>query len=84
MTQDDEDDVLAELDALVAEEEIKLPDVPADNLPEVLEHENDEEEISNEKLRKVKEKPDKVLIEVPSSPTTSLLPINPISLSLFM
>lgn len=66
LTQDDEDDVLAELDALVAEEETmenKLPDVPADTLPEILEVEKGEEETSNGKLRKVKEKPDKILIE---------------------
>lgn len=47
LTSEDEEDVLAELDALEAEEELqqraKLPDVPSDELPAKEEEEEDEE-----------------------------------------
>ncbi|XP_037805403.1 charged multivesicular body protein 6-A [Lucilia sericata] len=67
LTQEDEDDVLAELDALVAEEdettaEIKLPEVPNDTLPNNV----DDEVVEGEKPTKevkTKEKPAKVLLE---------------------
>ncbi|KNC21091.1 hypothetical protein FF38_00532 [Lucilia cuprina] len=67
LTQEDEDDVLAELDALVAEEdettaEIKLPEVPTDALPESANEDITEEENLTKEV-KTKEKPAKVLLE---------------------
>ncbi|XP_075166021.1 vacuolar protein sorting 20 [Haematobia irritans] len=66
LTSQDEDDVLAELDALAAEEDSKvavsLPEVPSDNLPEVEEMVSDDNE-ENAKVGKVKEKPSKILVE---------------------
>lgn len=48
LTSEDEEDVLAELDALEAEEELqqraKLPDVPSDELPAKEEEQQEEEE----------------------------------------
>ncbi|XP_073812384.1 vacuolar protein sorting 20 isoform X2 [Musca autumnalis] len=69
LTQQDEDDVLAELEALEAEEAaniaVSLPEVPSDKLPEVVEDVagDNEEELATEKVGKVKEKPTKVLVE---------------------
>uniref|UniRef100_T1PGL9 Snf7 n=1 Tax=Musca domestica TaxID=7370 RepID=T1PGL9_MUSDO len=69
LTQQDEDDVLAELEALEAEEDAKvavsLPDVPSETLPEVEEEVagDDDEEVAKAKVGKVKEKPAKVLLE---------------------
>ncbi|XP_005174779.1 charged multivesicular body protein 6-A [Musca domestica] len=68
LTQQDEDDVLAELEALEAEEDSKvavsLPDVPSETLPEVEEEvAGDDEEVAKAKVGKVKEKPAKVLLE---------------------
>ncbi|XP_061387740.1 charged multivesicular body protein 6-A [Musca vetustissima] len=68
LTQQDEDDVLAELEALEAEEDAKitdsLPEVPSDKLPEVEEVAGDvEEESAKANVSKVKEKPAKVLVE---------------------
>lgn len=67
LTQEDEDDVLAELDALEAEEEkvneIKLPEVPTDSLPEQVEKEQIYEETNDTKVKSAKEKPAKVLLE---------------------
>ena len=53
LTQEDEDDVEAELEAILDVED-QLPDVPADKLPEV------PEERQQEKPRKVKQAPTKV------------------------
>lgn len=67
LSQEDEDDVLAELDALEAEEEkaneIKLPEVPTDSLPQNVEEEQVEEGTKATKEKSAKEKPAKVLLE---------------------
>ena len=66
LTQEDEDNVMAELDALVAEQdaespEIKLPEVPKDELPEI--NDTQEENATTEKMKAPKEKVSKVLLE---------------------
>lgn len=66
LTQEDEDNVLAELDALVAEQdatspELELPEVPKDELPEI--SDNRETETFKEKVKTPKEKASKVLLE---------------------
>lgn len=72
LTQQDEDDVLAELDALEAEEQrVQLPDVPSEELPATpaaaaaddLEDEEDEQETAATKATKVKDSAKKVLME---------------------
>lgn len=72
LTQQDEDDVLAELDALEAEEQrVQLPDVPSEELPATpaaaaaddLEDEEDEQETAATKTTKVKDSAKKVLVE---------------------
>ncbi|XP_064541398.1 charged multivesicular body protein 6-A [Drosophila montana] len=72
LTQEDEDDVLAELDALEAEEQrVQLPDVPSEELPATpaataaddLEDEEDEQETAATKATKVKDSAKKVLLE---------------------
>ncbi|XP_013119179.1 charged multivesicular body protein 6-A [Stomoxys calcitrans] len=67
LTSQDEDDVLAELDALAAEEDanvaVSLPEVPSDNLPEAEEVASDEDDEVKAKVGKVKEKPKRVLVE---------------------
>ncbi|KAM8713976.1 hypothetical protein ACLKA7_014179 [Drosophila subpalustris] len=61
LTQQDEDDVLAELDALEAEEQgVELPSVPSDDLPAAVE---DEEESVETKATKTKTNTKKVLVE---------------------
>lgn len=61
LTPQDEDDVLAELEALEAEEDdavpVSLPEVPKDEIPNA-----DEVEVK-EKIRKVKEKSATILID---------------------
>lgn len=61
LTSQDEDDVLAELEALEAEEDdavpVSLPEVPKDEIPNA-----DEVEVK-EKIRKVKEKSATILID---------------------
>lgn len=67
LTPQDEEDVLAELDALEAEEEgVQLPNVPSDELPATAQ--NNEEEIEDdeeeaETKAKIKTKAKKVLVE---------------------
>ncbi|XP_065369328.1 charged multivesicular body protein 6-A [Calliphora vicina] len=67
LTQEDEDDVLAELDALVAEQdetkEIQLPEVPTDSLPNNVSDEEVEGEQPTKKVKTIQEKPAKVLLE---------------------
>ncbi|EDW60025.1 charged multivesicular body protein 6-A [Drosophila virilis] len=72
LTQQDEDDVLAELDALEAEEQrVQLPDVPSEELPAApaaaaaddLEDEDDAQETAATKATKVKDSAKKVLVE---------------------
>ncbi|KAH8348780.1 hypothetical protein KR084_011000 [Drosophila pseudotakahashii] len=65
LTTQDEEDVLAELDALEAEEEqqkaVLLPEVPTEDLPTPAESESVEEEA--EKTKAISSKPKKVLVE---------------------
>ncbi|KAL7737033.1 hypothetical protein ACLKA6_005257 [Drosophila palustris] len=61
LTQQDEDDVLAELDALEAEEQgVELPSVPTDDLPAAVE---DDDEGVDTKATKTKTNAKKVLVE---------------------
>lgn len=70
LTSEDEEDVLAELDALEAEEELqqraKLPDVPSDELPakdEEQQEEEEDEETATAVETKAKITSKKVLVE---------------------
>lgn len=70
LTSEDEEDVLAELDALEAEEEqqqrAKLPDVPSDELPakeEEQQEKEEDEETATAVETKAKIKSKKVLVE---------------------
>ncbi|XP_006635228.1 charged multivesicular body protein 6 [Lepisosteus oculatus] len=47
LTQEDEDAVLAELEAISQGEEVELPDVPSERLPEVPEKEPEKERVKN-------------------------------------
>ncbi|XP_017079328.1 charged multivesicular body protein 6-A [Drosophila eugracilis] len=64
LTTQDEEDVLAELNALEAEEEqqtsVQLPEVPTEDLPTPVESESAEEP---EKTKTISSKPKKVLVE---------------------
>ncbi|KAJ8345924.1 hypothetical protein SKAU_G00301170 [Synaphobranchus kaupii] len=61
LTQEDEDAVLAELEAITQGEEAELPEVPADSLPEVPEEEP-EAEPEPEPERGVKKKPEREML----------------------
>ncbi|XP_034106497.1 charged multivesicular body protein 6-A [Drosophila albomicans] len=65
LTTEDEEDVLAELDALEAEEQaVNLPTVPSEELPAAAEEEADEEEKEQTKATKTaSSKAKKVLVE---------------------
>ncbi|KAJ8384743.1 hypothetical protein AAFF_G00199490 [Aldrovandia affinis] len=56
LTQEDEDAVLAELEAITQGEEAELPDVPAEPLPEVPEEPAEEQEPARERVRKQPER----------------------------
>lgn len=67
LTQEDEDDVLAELEALVAEQveetsEIQLPEVPTENLPSSV-SEEETEDVKPTKVKSKKVSPAKVLLK---------------------
>ncbi|KAH8321416.1 hypothetical protein KR074_004248 [Drosophila pseudoananassae] len=66
LTEQDEEDVLAELDALEAEEDrqktAQLPDVPTEDLPVPAENEPETSE-EPEKTKAISSKPKKVLVE---------------------
>ncbi|EDV36539.1 uncharacterized protein Dana_GF11904 [Drosophila ananassae] len=67
LTEQDEEDVLAELDALEAEEDqqktAQLPDVPTEDLPVPAENVLETEEEEPEKSKTISSKPKKVLVE---------------------
>lgn len=63
LTQEDEDAVLAELEAITEGEEMELPEVPAESLPEVPEEEP-EAEPEPEPERGAKKKPEKEMLAV--------------------
>ncbi|XP_035254932.1 charged multivesicular body protein 6-like [Anguilla anguilla] len=63
LTQEDEDAVLAELEAITEAEEVELPEVPAESLPEVPEEEP-EAEPEPEPERGAKKKPEREMLAV--------------------
>ncbi|KAG5832703.1 hypothetical protein ANANG_G00293950 [Anguilla anguilla] len=63
LTQEDEDAVLAELEAITEAEEVELPEVPAESLPEVPEEEP-EVEPEPEPERGAKKKPEREMLAV--------------------
>lgn len=67
LTEQDEEDVLAELDALEAEEDqqktAQLPDVPTEDLPVPAENELETSNEEPEKSKTISTKPKKVLVE---------------------
>ncbi|KAH8350124.1 hypothetical protein KR067_001386 [Drosophila pandora] len=67
LTEQDEEDVLAELDALEAEEDqqktAQLPDLPTEDLPVPAENVHETEEEEPEKTKTISSKPKKVLVE---------------------
>lgn len=64
LTTQDEEDVLAELDALEAEEQaVQLPSVPSDELPASVELEDEDEEAVETKANKTKTKAKQLLVE---------------------
>lgn len=65
LTQEDEDAVLAELEAITEGEEVELPEVPAESLPEVPEEEPEAEpEPEPEPERGAKKKPEREMLAV--------------------